>query len=127
MKVVGCILGLITILAVRSFLQDRYETVMTSVATGRASNCINMLGSTTRDEDRATYIVGNIKNRCDRAVSQVTVIFKVDGAADAKFNHRDRIFYAYERDVKPGETRTFKTMFAIGKNDTYRFDGINAF
>jgi hypothetical protein len=86
-----------------------------------------MLSSTTREEDRSTHIVGSIKNNCDRKIGHVTVLFKVDGPVDSKFNHRDAILYAYEIDVEPGETRAFKIMFAIGKNDTYRFDGITAY
>lgn len=127
MKILAPIVGLLAILAIRSFLQERYETTITGVATGNASNCLIMLGSTTRDEDRATHIVGSIRNNCDRKVGQVTIVFKVAGRVDSKFNQGEAIHYAYVRDVKPGETRAFKTMFSIGKNDTYRFDSITAF
>jgi hypothetical protein len=40
---------------------------------------------------------------------------------------REAIFYAYESDVRPGETRNFKSLFQIGKNAVYRFDGITAY
>jgi hypothetical protein len=126
-EVLGCALGLVALLALRSFLQDRYETTMTAVATGRASHCLSLVGSTTREEDRSTYIVGSIRNHCDREIGHVTVVFKVAGSSDSKFNHRDAILYAYENNVKPGETRAFKTMFPAGRNDTFRFDTINAY
>jgi hypothetical protein len=35
MKVVGCSIGLMAVLAMRSFLQDRYKTAITPVATGK--------------------------------------------------------------------------------------------
>jgi len=124
---VSFVFGLLALIAVRSFLQNRYQTVVTGVTTGRTSNCLAMLGSTTREEGRSTYIVGSIRNDCNRTIGHVTVVFKVDGPNDARFNHRDAIFYAYENDVRPGETRMFKTLFQIGKNDTYRFDGVNAY
>jgi hypothetical protein len=127
MKILVPIIGLFAVFAIRSFLQDRYETAITAVATGNASNCLMMLGSTTREEDRSTHIVGSIRNNCDRKVGQVTIVFKVAGKVDSKFNQGEAIHYAYVRDLKPGETRAFKTMFSIGKNDTYRFDSITAF
>lgn len=127
MKVAGCIFGLLAILGLRAFLQDRYRTVAASVTAGNAASCLTMLGNTTRETGGSTYIVGSIKNDCDRKIGQATIVFKADGSVDSNLGRREAILYAYERDLEPGETRQFKTMFPIQKNAAYRFDEITAF
>jgi hypothetical protein len=37
------------------------------------------------------------------------------------------IAYAYSSNVKPGETRNFKSAFSVSKNALFRFKGINAY
>jgi|SRR5215467_14605040 len=127
MKPSGWILGILGIVALRFFLQHQFRTVMTEVTSGGPASCLTMLGNTTRDENRSTYIVGRFRNDCNRKVSQVTVVFKVPGPMDSKFNSRDAILYAYERDVAAGEVRNFKTMFQAGQKAVFRFDHFNAY
>jgi hypothetical protein len=127
MKVSGVIVGVFIVLGLRLFLQHQYKTVITEATSGGPASCLTLLGSTTRDENRMTYIVGNFRNDCKRSVSQVTVVFRVPGPADSKFNSRDAVLYAYERNVAPGEVRQFKTMFQAGKNSVSRFDHFAAY
>jgi len=126
MKMMAMVAAVLAFLGFRLFVQHQLQATMTS-ATTNAAGCLSMIGNTTREENGATYIVGSFKNDCARSVGQVTIIFKVDGAMDSNFNHRDSFFQAYERDVAAGETRNFKTLFSMGKNATYRFDSFNAF
>jgi hypothetical protein len=127
MSVSKIIVGLFLVVAVRLYLQYQYKAVITEATSGGPATCLTLLGSTTRDENRSTYIVGSFRNDCKRSVSQVTVVFRVPGPMDSKFRSRDAILYAYERDVAPGEVRQFKTMFQAGKHAVYRFDGFNAY
>jgi hypothetical protein len=127
MRAAGFILALFAVLALRFFVQDRYKTAMASAVAGATTSCITMGGNTTREIEGSTYIVGTIKNDCNRRFSNVTVVFKVDGELDSKMDRREAIFYAYERDLAPGETRNFKTMFQIRKDATYRFDRITGY
>jgi len=126
-KVAAAIFGLIAFLALREFLQHQYRTVMTSATTDRVAKCLTMLGSTTREQDGFTYIVGSVRNNCEQKFGSVTVVFKVDPPSGSTGYRSDAIVYAYSRDVQPHETRQFKTMFQISKNATYRFDSIKAF
>jgi hypothetical protein len=126
MKLLGGLAGILIVLAVRSALTDKYEKVMTAVVTDRPADCLKMVGSTTREENGRTFIVGTIRNTCERKIGNVTIAFQVDAADRTAFRTNAPIL-AYARDVQPGETRTFKTPYAIGRNDTFRFDKITAF
>jgi hypothetical protein len=55
----------------------------------------------------------------------VTVLFKLDRRSGVELP--DAVAYAYSRDVKPGETRQFKSAVPVSKNGTFRFDGMNAY
>jgi len=127
MKISGLIFGLLAFVAVRYYIRRQYNNVMTEVTSGGPASCLTMMGSTTRDENHFTYIVGSFRNDCARQVGQVTVIFKVSGPEDRNHYSRDAILYAYERDIEPGEVRNFKTMFQAGKNAVFRFDHFNAY
>jgi hypothetical protein len=120
------------LLAVAAFLVLRYaalygiHSVVTSASTNKAA-CLEMVGNTTREEQGRTYIVGSIRNTCDRKVDHVTINFKVDRPADSNLGRSGGPIYAYSDDVLPGENRQFKTMFPIGKDIIYRYDGMTAF
>jgi len=121
-------LALIAILgagyAARVWFQNNIVSV---VSGGRSSDCLEMAGSTTTEEEGATFIVGSIKNNCDHGFAQVTILFNVDRAPGAFGDLPEGVAYAYSRDVKAGEIRDFKTAVPISKNSTYRFQGINAY
>ena len=109
------------------YIQSQYRRVATAITQDNTVSCLVMAGNTLREEQSSSYIVGTIRNNCSRAFSNVTVVFKVEGPMDAKFNNHEGIYYAYERDVQPGERREFKTMFPVRKNGVYRFDRITAY
>jgi len=96
-------------------------------ATGKGPACLVMLGNTTREEENLTYIIGSIKNNCDYRIDQVTVLFKLDRMPGPTESLPEAVAYAYVSDVKPGETREFRTALPVSKNSTYHFDGINAY
>src|ERR1041385_3135391 len=100
---------------------------MATVSSGGPASCLEMLGSTTAEENGVTSIVGNVRNNCDRSVGHVTVVFGLEPPNGARGSRTGGTFYAYVRDLKPSETRRFKTMFPISKNRTYYFEGINAY
>ena len=156
MKYIAFILGLlIALVAVRYALREGLRSLVTSVTTDKAATCLVMLGNTTREEEKFTYIVGSIKNNCDQKFGQVTIAFKLDRSSGStvglpeainpygsrvqsgqtqKFKPSgstidlpEALVFAYSSDVKPGETRNFKTAMHISANSTYRFDGIKAF
>jgi hypothetical protein len=114
----GGILALLIVLGARQAIQDSYTDTMDAVTKGGPATCLEVRGSTTAEEGGRTYIIGNLRNNCNRAVGQATVVFSVD---------RGGTMYAYVRDLKVGETRRFKTMFPISQNQTYHFESINAF
>ena len=122
----GALPGVIAILALRYGLTYVFHSVQTSVSTNTAS-CLVMLGNTTRDEQASTYIVGNIRNNCDHKIGHVTISFQVDRPAGSSVGLSARPVFAYSSEMQPGETREFKTMFPVGRNATYRYDGMTAF
>jgi hypothetical protein len=103
-----------------------FRQTITRVAKNDTS-CLTMLGNTTRDEEQRTYIVGSIRNDCTRRYSQVTVNFKLERPRGPMENMTRAVAYAYIRDIKPGETREFKSAIPLSKDVVYQYDGINAY
>ncbi len=127
MKVlIACVLGVAGLLALRSVLHEGFRQTITSATRDRAAECLSLAGSTTREEKGFTYIVGSVRNRCETRFTNVTVAFKLD-RSDTKITLPDAPILAYAKDVKPGETKEFKTAYHIDKKTTYRFDKITAF
>jgi hypothetical protein len=81
----------------------------------------------TTEEEGHTYIIGTIKNNCDRTFSHVTVLFKLDHGALPGAFETDAPVYAYGSDVKSGDIRQVKSFNPISSSATYRFDSINAY
>jgi hypothetical protein len=127
MKIPAGIVALIVILAVRYAAGEWFRNHLVSMTTSNASSCLEILGNTTTEEEGQTFIIGSIKNNCDRSFGQVTILFKLDRTGGPMENLPEGVAYAYGRDVKAGELREFKTALPISKNSTYRFDGINAY
>ena len=128
MKVASVVLfGLIAIFALRSSYTGAMNGYVIPRSTGKSPGCLAMAGNTTSLQDGQTFIIGNVRNNCDYKFSNVTVVFKVDRSSRPADNLPPAIVYAYNSDVKPGETRRFKTAFPISKNAIYRFDGIKAY
>jgi hypothetical protein len=128
MKVaVSILFAVLALVALRSFLNGRFRETVTAATTNQAGACLEMLGNTTREIDRYTYLVGSIRNNCDRKFSHVTIAFKHERLIDAKNTRPNSPILAYSSDMQPFETREFKTMFRVDKTLTYRFDGITAY
>jgi hypothetical protein len=121
----GLLLGLVAFVALRYAFLYGVRSLVTSASTDKA--CLVMEGNTTREEDRRTYIVGSIRNTCDRKLDHVTINFKLDRPADSNLGRSEVPVYAYVNDVQPGETRQFKTMFPVARNTIYRYDGMSAY
>ena len=127
MKVlVACILGVVGLLGLQSVFHEGFRQTITAATKDRAADCLTLAGSTTREEKGFTYIVGSVRNRCQTKFSNVTIAFKLD-RPDTKIALPDAPILAYAKDVKPGETKEFKTAYHIDKKTTYRFDTITAF
>jgi hypothetical protein len=126
-KIIGIIVGIFVLLAIRQAFVNRVQDVVKTATTDQASTCLTMVGNTTSEIERSTYIVGSIRNNCDRKFMFVTIVFKLDLPSDAKFRLPDATAGAYLRDVKPRETREFKSSFRVPRNVAYHFDTITAF
>jgi len=121
----GGIVALILVLAAGYFLRGWFQNYIVSRSSGKGPACLQLLGNTTTEDEGRTYIIGSIKNSCDYSFSTVTVLFKLDRRNGVELP--DAVAYAYSRDVKPGETRRFKSALPVSKNTTFRFDGMNAY
>jgi hypothetical protein len=117
------ILGLVAVLVVGYTLRTIYGRTV-SLATTETSSCLEMVGSTTTEDEGVTYITGSFRNNCGHDIGHVTVMFKLDQAPGA-FGPSQA--YAYGNDVKADETREFKSAMPVSNNAVYRFDGFNAF
>ena len=127
MKDLAAVPGLIVILVLGCALTGCFQNYVTSRASGKAPGCLAMLGNTTSEENGLTFIIGSIKNNCDRRFSNVTVVFKLERERGPTENLPEAVAYAYSSDVEPGEIRQFKTALPISKNSIYHFDEINAY
>src|SRR5262249_26959139 len=136
------ILAIIAFLAVRYAMREGIRAVVKEATTDHAANCLVLRGHTTSFQDGHTYITGSFTNNCDRKFSNVTVAFMLDrsGVSTAIFSPAfgssltrnpppkpaldlpPAPIFAYSRDVRPGETRQFKTQHSISEDATFRFD-----
>ena len=126
MKALAGIVVVVALFAIRWVWSDLIRNRL-STATGKAPSCLAMLGSTTGERDGANYIVGSIRNDCDRKFSSVTIMFNLERPSGRGMSLPDAPTQAYASDVEPGQTRQFKSKLPVGKNTVYRFDGINAY
>lgn len=121
------ILALIAFAGASYWIRTSFRETMTSLASDKVSSCLALLGNTTSEENGRTYIVGSLRNNCDRSFHQVTVLFKFSRASGKPDFMPDAGAYAYAGDVKAGETRTFKSALPVSQDTSYRFDGFNAY
>ena len=119
--VIGCVLGVVALLGLRSVLHQGFRQTITEATKDRAADCLTLAGSTTREYQRYSYIVGSVRNRCETKFDQVTVTFKLDRASSTL---PEATIPAYIRNLKPGETKEFRSAHRIDKDTTFRFDRI---
>jgi len=122
----GVLVGVIVLLALRYGATYGLKS-MVSAASSNKATCLVMVGNTTREESGLTYIVGNIRNDCERRVDHVTIDFKLQRSTDSNLGSSEVSVFAYSNNLQPGETQPFKTAFPIGKNVIYRYGGMTAF
>jgi len=72
------ILTLIAILVAGYAARAWFGSHIVSMITSKGPDCLELLGNTTSEEEGTTYIVGSIKNNCDRSFGQVTILFNLD-------------------------------------------------
>jgi len=127
MKVITGFLVVIGIFAVIRVTSGWFLNRVISEATSGTPACLEVLGNTTSEVEGRTYIVGSIRNSCERDYGSVTISFKLDRTPGPMGDMPEGVASAYSRNVKAGSTRDFKTTMPISKNATYRFDAINAY
>ena len=120
------LITLVCIFAAGYITRPLFQSFITS-ATSDKSACLEMLGNTTTEESGSTYIIGSIRNNCDRKFGSVTISFKLDRQHGPMENFSEASVSAYSRDLEPGQTKEFKSFSPVSKNTTYRFDSISAF
>jgi hypothetical protein len=114
------------LLALGFVTRPLFRNFITS-ATSDKSACLEMLGNTTTEENGSTFIIGSVRNNCDRKFSNVTISFKLDSTPGPMENMPEGGAYAYGRDVEPGQIAQFKSALPVSRNATYRFDEIAAY
>jgi len=124
--IAGILAAAAVLLALRYAASYGFKSMVTAASTNQAA-CLVMVGNTTREEKGFTYIVGSIRNDCERKVDHVTIDFKSRRSTDSNFGPSETSVFAYNNNLQPGETQPFKTAFSIGKNVIYRYDGMTAF
>ena len=127
MKLSG-ILGLVAILGFGYYLRNVVWNGVASAVNRNDSACVELLGSVSTEDEGRTYITGTIRNNCERNMNSVTISFKVDSPSDSTVQGLPAsTAFAYSNDLKPGETRSFKSQFPIAPNSSFRLDSINSF
>src|SRR5262245_48921792 len=142
------VLAIVALIAIRYALREGLRSLVTSVTTDYAAECLTIVGHTTSVQDGSTFITGSFKNSCDKKFSHVTVAFILDsspridvthlwsparsGAApnrepETALNLPKAPILAYSSDVRPGETRQFKSAMSIPENSIYHFDKISGY
>ena len=117
-----CLLGFVWVITAFGWVSSRLGNLGS-----KAPACLEVLGSTTSEEDGVTYIVGSLRNTCETKFSQVTVLFKLDRVPGPMEGMSEGSAYAYSRDVEPGDVRQFKSAIPVSKDSSYRPDGISAY
>ena len=125
--VLGLLAAVLVFLGLRYAVNDWFRNRAVPAMTASGNQCLVMAGSTTREQDGATYIVGSFRNECDRKFSQVTISFKLERSSGAMQSLPEAVVTAYTRDVQPGETRQFKSTMPVSRNAIFRFDAISGF
>ncbi len=123
----AAIVTVVSLLALGYFTRPLFRSFITSATSDKAAACLEMLGNTTTEENGITYIIGSVRNHCDRRFGSVTVTFKLDRTPGPTQDMPESTVSAYSRDVEPGRTAQFKTAVPVAKDSTYRFDAITAY
>jgi hypothetical protein len=99
-----------------------------SVAAGAdKKNCLVLAGSTTRETEGVTRIVGSVRNDCRRRFGNVTVAFRLYRSERfSRANLPEAVIAGYVRDLEPGQTEDFETL-PVGRGAGYRLERISGY
>jgi hypothetical protein len=125
-NLLGALLAVALIGGGLRFLYSR----VTSAATQDNSSCLVLAGSTTSEENSRTYIIGTVRNDCDRRFLAVTVSFKVSQRSPFANGGDDRMpdmhVTAHGTNLASGESMQFKTQSFMNMTG-YQLESINGF
>jgi hypothetical protein len=121
------IIALVSLVILGYFTRPLFRNFIASATSDKAAACLEMIGNTTTEEDGHAYIIGSVRNNCDRTFGNVTVSFKLDRTAGPMENMPEARATGYVRDLAAGQTKSFRTVVPISKDSTYRFDTISAY
>jgi hypothetical protein len=123
MKGPGGIFVLIIVAVAGYTARAWFGSHVVSMITSKGPDCLEVLGSTTAEEEGSTFIVGSFKNNCDQGFGSVTILFSLDRTPGPLGDLPEGVAYAYSRDIKAGEIRDFKTALPVSRNATYALTG----
>jgi len=121
----GIIWGLAGVIVLWGGLRFLYGYVI-SAATQDNSTCLVLEGSTTTQENETTYIVGSVRNNCDRRFLTVIVSFKLNPSSDDGIRY-PLIVSAHGSNLKAGESWQFKTSAIGNTNNGYQLDSVRGY
>jgi hypothetical protein len=126
-NLLGAVLAIVLLGGGLRFLYSR----VTSAATQDNSSCLVLAGSTTSEENNRTFILGTVRNDCDRRFLAVTVSFKVSQRSPfAKAGDDDRMpdmyVTAHGTNLAAGESMQFKTQSFMNMTG-FQLESINGF
>jgi hypothetical protein len=102
-----------------------FTMFMKQVISGTTSpTCIELTGSSTREVDSITTIVGTVRNNCDRRYGYVQVIFLLDRKAGDLGEPYP--VSASGRDLEAGATMQIQTL-PVSRDTGYRVGEITAY
>jgi hypothetical protein len=113
-----------TLLLLTIFFTSSCTSVIRSLTAGPEQSCLVLTGSTTREIDGVTRIIGSVRNDCKRRFGNVTVALHL--SRSDRTNLPDPVIAGYVRDLEPGETKDFETL-PVGRNASYRLDKITGY
>src|SRR6185436_18004749 len=70
--------GLLVVLAVLYALRGRFRDSIVTMSNVKAPSCLEMVGNTTSEQDGHTYIIGSLRNNCEKTFGHVQVTFTLD-------------------------------------------------
>jgi hypothetical protein len=106
------------------FFTSSCTNFVRSLSAGPEQSCLVLTGSTTREIEGITRIIGSVRNDCKRRFGNVTVALRV--YRTDRTNLPDPVIAGYVRDLKPGETKDFETL-PVGRNASYSLDKITGY
>ncbi|HET8547091.1 MAG TPA: hypothetical protein VFL57_03765 [Bryobacteraceae bacterium] len=122
MKLPANVLAVVAFLAIVYAVSGWVQSYLVSATAARAASCLELLGSTTVEEQGITRIAGSIRNNCGRKYLAVQVSFKLDRTD--KSGLPPAFVFADGHDLAPGAIWEFRTS-PVAKSTAYHVDEIS--